>query len=521
MEQLQGIDASFVAMEQRNTPMHIGTIQIYDPNSAPGELMRFKDILKFFEERMHLSKIIRRRLVKVPMDIDYPYWVEDADFDLEYHLRHLALPKPGDWRQLCIQTARIFSRPLDMTRPPWEFTVIEGLNNVSGIPEGSFAIVTKVHHAAIDGMSGIDLLEATHTISPSAELPDLQDDWKADRVPDPMSLMVKGFMNAWANPTKFFGAVMETMPGVYRVAKGIRSGNYNLEAVYKTPKTRFNVTASPHRVIEGRQFPLQTLKELRKLVEGAKVNDVFLTIVGGALRKYLIAKNELPDSTLTAMAPISVRTTGEKNAMGNEIATMVAPLGTLIDNPIERLEYVYEETKNSKAMINALGARKMSELSKASPALFLALGARMYSEYGLSEFVKPPFNTVVTNVPGPPIPLYSAGAKLVSMRGLFCLLDGVTLGHVVQSYMDEATITFTACRKVMPDPEFYSQCLQDSFDEMVGAATVKPAKNKAVSPAQRTKVTKSANKSNKHRKKVSASKTKKKPKRSNNKTKLD
>ncbi len=172
MRQLQGMDSSFVALEQRNAPMHIGSILIYDPATAPGGFVRFKDILAFFETRMPLSRTMRQRLVKVPFDLDYPYWIEDPDFDLEYHVRHLALPKPGDWRQLCIQAARIFARPLDLTRPPWEFAVIEGLDNVEGVPKGSFAMVTKVHHAAIDGMSGIDLMEALHTLDPAAPPPD-------------------------------------------------------------------------------------------------------------------------------------------------------------------------------------------------------------------------------------------------------------------------------------------------------------------------------------------------------------
>ena len=138
------MDASFVALETRNSPMHIGSILIYNPETAPGGFVRFKDILAFFESRKQLSKTIRQRLVRVPFDLDYPYWIEDKEFDLEYHVRHVALPRPGDWRQLCIQAARVFSRPLDLTRPPWEFTVIEGLDNIPGVTPGSFAMVTKV-----------------------------------------------------------------------------------------------------------------------------------------------------------------------------------------------------------------------------------------------------------------------------------------------------------------------------------------------------------------------------------------
>ncbi len=494
MQQLQGMDASFVAFEQRNSPMHIGSILIYDPSTAPGGFVRFKDILAFFQSRMQLSKTMRQRLVKVPFDIDYPYWVEDPDFDLEYHVRHVALPKPGDWRQLCIQAARIFARPLDLTRPPWEFTVIEGLDNIPGIPTGSFAMVTKVHHAAIDGMSGIDLMEALHTQHADEPPPSGPDTWKAEALPNALGLFAKGYVSAWINPLRQMGVAAKFVPGIARAVRGIANRDFDVEAPVGTPRTRFNGSISPNRVVDGRSFELDDLKTLRALAPGAKINDVFLTIIGGAMRQYLLAKRDLPEATLTAMAPISVRSEGEKGSMGNQVAAMVVPLGTHIEDPAARLRYVVGQTVNSKAMTEALGARQMTELSKSSPALFMALGAQLYSRLGLSNLVKPVFNTVVTNVPGPPVPIYSSGAQLISMHGLLCLMDGLGLGHVVQSYCKQATIGFTACRKALPDPEFYAQCLQDSFDALnaamvAGAAAPEPAAakpEKAKKPAKKT-----------------------------------
>jgi WS/DGAT/MGAT family acyltransferase len=188
------------------------------------------------------------------------------------------------------------------------------------------------------------------------------------------------------------------------------------------------------------------------------------------MRKYLEAKGDLPDKTLTAMAPISVRGKDEKGDMGNQVAAMIAPLGTHIADPVDRLEYVFSQTTNSKAMSDAIGARNMTEMSKVSPALFMALAAQAYTRLGLANRVALPFTTVVTNVPGPPVPIYSAGARLESMMGLLCLTDGLGLGHVVQSYVKEATIAFTACRNLLPDPEFYAQCIEESFQELRDAA---------------------------------------------------
>ena len=470
LRQLQGMDASFVALETRNSPMHIGSILIYNPETAPGGFVRFKDILSFFESRMQLSRTIRQRLVRVPFDLDYPYWVEDPDFDLEFHVRHLALPKPGDWRQLCIQAARIFARPLDLTRPPWEFTVVEGLEGVEGIPKGSYAMVTKVHHAAIDGMSGVDLLEAMHTLDPNTPPPNEPDTWKPEKIPNAAELLGKSYFNALTNPMKQLDVAARAAPGIAKAIKGLAAKDFTVSTDLVAPRSRFNRKISPHRVIEGISVPLADIKAIRSLSPECKVNDVFLAIVGGALNKYLTAKDDLPNRTLTAMAPISVRSKDEKGDMGNQVAAMVAPLGSHIDDPVERLKFVHRHTVNSKAMTDAMGARNMTEMSKVSPALYMSLGARLYTQLGLAERVKQPFSTVVTNVPGPPIPIYSSGARLESQMGLICLTDGMGLGHTVQSYVDEATICFTACRELLPDPEFYRECIEQSFEELRDAA---------------------------------------------------
>lgn len=465
MRQLQGMDASFVALETRNSPMHIGSLLIYNPATAPGGFVRFKDILSFFESRMQLSKTMRQRLVKVPFDLDYPYWIEDPDFDLEYHVRHVALPKPGDWRQLCIQAARIFARPLDLSRPPWEFTVVEGLDNIPGVAPGSYAMITKVHHAAIDGMSGVDLMEALHTLVPDAPAPDKPDNWKPEKVPNPIELLGKSYISALTNPLKQLEVAAKAAPGLANAIKGLAVKDFKVSTEMVAPRCRFNKVISTARVVEGRSVPLADIKSIRALSPGCKVNDVFLAIIGGAMRRYLLDKSDLPAKTLTAMAPISVRSGEEKGDMGNQVAAMIAPLGTHLEDLTERLDFVYSRTTNSKAMSDAVGARNMTEMSKVSPALFMALGAQLYTRLGLANRMGPPFSTVVTNVPGPPVPIYSSGAQLESMMGLLCLTDGLGLGHVVQSYCSEATISFTACRKLMPDPDFYAQCIQDSFEE--------------------------------------------------------
>ncbi len=476
MEQMQGLDAVFVAMEQPSAPVHIGSVMIYDPSTAPGGFVRFKDILGFIQNRLQLSTTMRQKMVKVPFSIDYPYWVQDINFDLEYHVRHVALPKPGDWRQLCIQSARIFARPLDLSRPPWELTVIEGLDNVEGVPAGSYAIVSKVHHAAIDGASGVDMMQALHTLTPNADPLETLDTWRPESNPSQTELFLRGYMRSLSLPLRQLNATRKSLPGMARAAKGFINKDFDAKAILETPKTRFNGVVSPHRMFGAKSFNIKEINKIRALSEGCKLNDVMLSITGGAMRHYLAAHNELPDSTLTAMAPISVREEKERNTMGNQVAAMFVPLGSHIGSPQERVQYVHAETGKAKGLTEALGARQMAETAKLASAPAMTIGANLFNRFKLADRAKPFINTVVTNVPGPRVPLYQAGAKAVGVYGMLCLVDGMRLGHIVQSYTDQVTLSFTACRDAMPDPDFYGECIQKSFEEHAKAAQALLAK---------------------------------------------
>jgi diacylglycerol O-acyltransferase len=490
MKQMQGLDSVFVSMERQAAPVHIGSMLIYDPSTAPGGFVRFKDILAFVEGRLHLADTMRQKMVKVPFGIDYPYWVQDSDFDIEYHVRHIALPKPGDWRQLCIQAARIFARPLDLSRPPWEITVIEGLDNIEGVPKGSYAMISKVHHAAIDGVSGVDMMNALHTLTTDNNEVLPRDTWRPEPDPSQIGMFARGYARSMLNPFRQAAAMRNALPGMVRAAKGLIQRDYDFSALMKAPKTRFNGTVSPHRMFDARTFDMKEVKRIRGLAEGSTLNDVMLSVVGGAMRLYLDHYNELPDTSVTTMAPISVRDESEKNTMGNQVAAMFVPLGSHIPSAQERMRYVREETVKAKAFTTALGARQMAEMSKLAPAPVMNIGAALYSRLKLADHIKPIINTVVTNVPGPPVPIYSAGAKLVGLHGMLCLVDGVKLGHVIHSYCGEVTVNFTACRSAIPDPDFYSECIQKSFDTHLEAAVMLEDTAKAKTDASETKTVK-------------------------------
>lgn len=471
MEQLTGMDASFLYFETPNQPMHIGGLCVYDPSTAPGGFVRFKDILGTIESRLHLARTFRQRVVRVPLDLDHPYWVNDADFDLEFHVRHIALPRPGDWRQLCIQTARLHSRPLDTTKPLWEFYVIEGLDNVRGLPPGSFAIVSKIHHAAIDGVSGAEITGAIHDLEPAAKVPPPAGPWLADRDPSMTELMLRTWGNNLRQPFRFARVLADTVPAVARVTRGLREERFS--AVAPVPRTRFNGTISPHRVVDGRSFPLSVIKEIKSAVPGATVNDAVLAIVGGGMRRYLESKGELPEQSTVAMAPISVREKTQSGAMGNRVAAMSVLLHSEIADPLARLEAVHADTVRSKALTEAVGARLMTDYSQFIPSSLAGLAARLYTRAGLANRMRPVFNCVVTNIPGPQQPLYSGGARLVTQYGLGPIVDGMALIHPVFSYCGEITISFTSCREIMPDPGFYAECIEQAYHalrEAVGAS---------------------------------------------------
>jgi WS/DGAT/MGAT family acyltransferase len=321
MEQLTGQDASFLYGETARSPMHIGALAIYDPEGLEGGTQRFKNILTFIEERLHLAKTFRRKLVEVPFNLDHPYWIEDKDFDIEFHIRHIRLPEPGDWRQLCIQTSRLHSRALDLTKPLWEFTVIEGLDDVAGLPKGSYAILSKIHHACIDGVSGVDITEAIHGLEPFPEMPSPPvKAWKGESMPNSVDLVTRANLNNMSQPFKFAEVMAKAVPAMVRFQKGLAQKKFSVNT--KVPRTRFSGVITSHRVVDGRNFDLSEVKQIKSMVDGATVNDAVLSIVGGALRKYLESKKELPVETLVAMAPISVRGEEGKKALGNRVAAM-------------------------------------------------------------------------------------------------------------------------------------------------------------------------------------------------------
>ncbi len=469
MKQLSPVDSIFVYNEQSKTPLHISPIMIYDPSTAKSGFVRFKDILDTFRSRLQLSPVFRRKLVKVPFNLDNPYWVEDKDFDLEFHVRHIALPKPGDWRQFNILIARLHSRPVDLSRPPWEAYIIEGLDHIEGLPPGCFAMYMKIHHSAIDGATGNQIVEALHDLTPIPGDFRKKDNWQPESEPGNLSLLIHAYFNFLKQPSKIFTLVKHTLESLDLPAE-IGQKKDEMEDHGIREITRFNHAVSPHRVFGAVPMELDRLKAIKNAVGGCTLNDVILSITSGAMRRYLEEKDELPESSLIAGVPMSTRPSEDHNASGgNSVSGMRVSMRTDIADPVERLKKINKDAVASKVYANAVGAQRLVDIAESIPSSVAALGMRVISATGLSSRI-PLIHTVVTNVPGPQVPIYMCGAKGLLWFGAGVLLDGMGLFTTINSYNGKLSIAFISDRAMMPDPEFYTECIRESYRELESAA---------------------------------------------------
>ena len=475
LKQLSGLDSMFLYSENSRMPLEVSSLHIYDPSTSPRGRVRFKEVLATIDERLEQAGIFHRKILEVPFSLDHPYWVEDENFDIEYHVRHIALPKPGDWRQLMIQISRLQSRELDKTRPLWEAYIIEGLDNVGRLPRGCFALYIKMHHATVDGVSGAALQAALHDLEPVAPadadfVPVIRD--LSGTSPGTAELLARSTINNFAKSAKLFLGLGNAIPRLIKAKMAAPDGD-----AVEVPSTVFNrgrVTAN--RVIDGRQFDLAEVRAIARSQPDTKINDVALAIVSGAMRLYLNAKDDLPEASLIAACPLNVRTDQSANA-DNMVSMMNTPLCTNVDDPVRRLRAIVDGSRKAKEFTEILGADTLTLIPMNMPAFFAR--SLMAPLMNLAvRFDAVTFNSIISNVAGIQQPLYFCGAKMVSMYGMGPVIDQAGLFHAVFSYDGKITFTFTACREMLPDPEFYAECIQASYDELL-AATVKPTKKKA------------------------------------------
>lgn len=402
MKQLSWMDNMFFLLESPRTPSQVAMVLVYDPSTAPSGQVTFEDLTRRFRERLPLVGIFRRRAVFVPLGLDHAYWLEDPNFDLDYHLRHIALPKPGDWRQFCTQVARLNSRPLDLTRPPWECTMIEGLDGIDRFPKGCFALSLKVHHAAIDGVAGAEVVNAINDQSPDAPVAPIEDGWRPESEPTPWELLARSLIHAVTRPLDAMRLATANVSPLLRERSAPRR---RPKLVATVPRTRFNGKVTAHRVFDATGYPLDVMRRIKAAVPGATVNDVALAYAGGGMLRYLNAKGERPESSLVATAPISTRRPGQRPGEGNELSMMQVPMHTDVDDPLERLAAIHDSTSRSKAAQQGVAAETLREMSQVIPGALIGVAMRGLAALPLDGPVVS--NTLVTNVPGPKDPCTS------------------------------------------------------------------------------------------------------------------
>jgi len=480
MQQLTGLDTSFLNMETPTTYGHVSGLAVFDPSTAshPATL---DDIKQLILERIHLLPPYRRRLVEVPFGLDHPYWIEDPDFDIDFHVRHMGLPPPGDRRQLAEQVSRIVARPLDRRRPLWELYLIEGL-------EGGFiAQLTKIHHCCIDGVSGAEILATLLDVTPEPRKVDPpRRAWRPEPQPTEIEMVARGLWAVMGTPRKGFRLARQAVRHLPELSKSLGFGelpgtaliNRALgrkpdpllsEAATPAPRTPFNDSITPHRRFAYGSLSLEDVKEIKNEF-GVTVNDVVMGLCAGALRHYLDERRQLPADALVAMVPVSVRTEQQQGTFGNQVSAMTASLHTHIADPVQRLEKIHESMRVAKEQHKALPATLMQDFAQFAPPAVAARAARVIARATVANWVDVPFNVVISNVPGPQFPIYGCGAQLVANYPVSAINDGIGLNITVQSYNGSLDFGIIACRELMPDVWDLMDYLSDAMQELKEAA---------------------------------------------------
>jgi diacylglycerol O-acyltransferase len=479
MRQLSSLDAQFLHVESTTTVGHVGGLLVLDPSGAPGGELTLSALRAVLEPRLHLAAPLRQRLVEVPLGLGRPYWVDDPEFDLEFHLREVALPLPGNTHQLGEQVARIHARPLDRTRPLWEMYLIHGVEGVRS------AIYSKVHHAAIDGVSGAEILATIMDLT--AEPRVVEDvEWTPGALPGRLELLERGLLSTLTQPWDLLRTLPKTLPhladlpgaanvpgikpisdlsaAVAKVATG-RAARSVEPRELRPPRTPFNGPITAHRRFSFGSLPLADLKRVKNAF-GMSVNDVVMALCTSALRRWLLDHDALPPVPIVVAVPVSIRGGDQSGPGGNQISVMLAEMPTQTGDPAERLASVMAAMTEAKRHFQAVPATILQDLSTVIPTALSGLAARQLFKLVTAPGL--PFNLFVSNVPGPQVPLYVAGARVLGLYPVSAVTD-MTGGLNITLFSYDGSIDFglIACRELVPDVWNLIDYLGDALAELV------------------------------------------------------
>ena len=503
MRQLTSLDAQFLAMESASTYGHVSGLAIYDPSTRPDGQLAIEDVCRLVGERIHLLPPFRWKLAEVPLGIDLPYWIEDPDFDLDFHIRESAVPPPGNKRQVAETVARLVARPLDRARPLWELYLIHGVEGGKYV-----GMLTKVHHAAIDGVSGAEILGILLDHEPEGrDVPPPRKKGFGERKPSQLEMLGRGIAGLPRQPLRAIGAVPATIPNlpdlpgaqlvpgmgtlgkamnvVRRRVTGAQDGEILDPQKLSVPRTLLNGRISPHRRFAFDSLPLDRIKAIKNEL-GITVNDVVVAICTTAVREWLLERDGLPDEPLVTMVPVSVRTEEQRGEFGNRVSVMIVPVATDEPDHRRRLLRTHETLKVAKTRHKALPVNILQDATRFVPPALFTRAARVVAQ--MSAGLQPPLNFVISNVPGPPTPLYLAGARLVANYPVSVIIDGVGLNITCLSYRDHVDFGVVADREMVDDAWPIMDAIRKALHELdreVCGTNGKPAKTKGRADRQK------------------------------------
>jgi len=458
-DRLTGLDSSFLHLERDSAHMHVAACAVFE-----GRAPEYEELVEAIESRLHLVPRYRQRLAFVPLGQGRPVWVDDPHFNAAYHVRHTALPKPGEEKELKRLTGRVFSQALDRSRPLWELWLVEGLAG------NRFALLSKTHHALVDGISGVDIMTVLFDTSPDPlPVAPPEHEWVPGPLPSSAQLLADALLERATVPQEVGRGIRATLRGPRAVAQGVGEALAAVGALAWTglqpaPTSIFNQPIGPHRRFTWLRGDLDDFKAVKNAL-GGTVNDVVLTVVAGALGRYMRLHGEATDGReLRALVPVSVRGDIERGALGNRVAAMWAHLPVGITDPVERLHTVSAGMEEVKKSGQAVGAQVLTRLSGFAPTTIVTQAARLQAHQRF-------FNLVVTNVPGPQIPLYLLGRELEVIFPMVPLAKNTALGIAIMSYNGQMNFGLTADYDALADVETLVEELRSSTEELLAAAT--------------------------------------------------
>jgi WS/DGAT/MGAT family acyltransferase len=462
-DRLTALDTSFLHLEDAASHMHVASVMLFEGSPPP-----YDELLDAIERRLHLVPRYRQRLAYVPLAQGRPKWVDDPHLNLRYHVRATALPAPGDEAQLKELAGRVFAQQLDRDKPLWEVWLVDGL-------EGDrFALLSKTHHALVDGISGVDIISVLFDTSPEPAAPaDPGDRWLPRPLPTQVQLLGEALVERTTIPAEVVRSVRAVFRGPRRILSGARDAAVGVGAMAwaglnPAPTSPYNQSIGPHRRFTWVRADLGEIKAIKNEL-GGTVNDVVLATVAGGLGKHLRRRGQNTDGLeLKAMIPVSVRADVERGALGNRVAAMMAPLPVWCQDPVARLDIVREELKGLKSSGQAVGAQVLTELTGFAPPTVMGQAARLVSRQRM-------FNLVVTNVPGPQFPLYLAGRKMLDPFPMVPLAKNQALGIALLSYAGKINFGLVGDWDLMWDLDEFADDLRESLEELADAAGVELA----------------------------------------------